>query len=100
MKAKLNVAALRMAAIFSVLAAPSMLASAGVRSPSAAQTLTFPPFTAGGPAFVESHTTLNGHPVTVVRITAFYHQMDLPAGSAQPIGLEYFKYFIKDPIEM
>ncbi len=86
------VAITRTAVIVSVLgvAIPSLPASAG-------STLNFTPFTAGGPAYQESKAMLNGQPVTIVRITAYYHQMDLPPRSAQPIGLEYFKFFIKDP---
>jgi hypothetical protein len=61
-----------------------------------AQAQDFAPFVGGGPAFAESKAMFEGKPVTIVRITAYYHQMDLPPGSAQPIGLEEFKFFIKD----
>jgi hypothetical protein len=57
----------------------------------------FAPFVGGSPAFTESKAMFQGKPVTVVRITAYFHQMDLPPRSAQPIGLEEFKFFIKDP---
>jgi len=57
----------------------------------------FTPFAGGSPAFTEFKAMFQGKPVTIVRITAYFHQMDLPPGSAQPIGLEEFKFFIKDP---
>ena len=34
--------------------------------------------------------------MTLVRITYEYHEMDLPPGSVQPIGLIFIRYFIKD----
>jgi hypothetical protein len=77
--------------------ATAALSALAASSPAAAQALDFTPFAGGSPAYTESKGTLNGQLVTIVRITAYYHQMDLPPHSAQPIGLEYFKYFIKDP---
>ena len=65
--------------------------------PAVARAQDFTPFVGGSPAFVESKAMFQGKPVTIVRITAYFHQMDLPPGSAQPIGLEEFKFFIKDP---
>jgi hypothetical protein len=62
-----------------------------------AQAQDFAPFVGGGPAFAESKAMFEGKPVTIVRITAYYHEMDLPPRHAQPIGLEEFKFFIKDP---
>jgi hypothetical protein len=65
--------------------------------PAFAQAQDFAPFAGGDPAFTESKAIFHGKPVTIVRITAYFHQMDLPAGSAQPIGLQEFKFFVKDP---
>ena len=76
--------------VLSLIAAASWL-------PVMAHAQNFAPFAGGSPAFAESKAMLNGKPVTIVRITAYFHQMDLPPGSAQPVGLEYFKFFIKDP---
>jgi hypothetical protein len=65
--------------------------------PAAARAQDFAPFAGGSPAVTESKAMFQGKPVTIVRITAYFHQMDLPPGSALPIGLEEFKFFIKDP---
>jgi hypothetical protein len=73
----------------------ALLALAVLSLPAHAQDFT--PFAGGSPAFTESKAMLDGQLVTVVRITVYFHQMDLPPHSAQPIGLEYFKFFIKDP---
>ena len=80
-----------------ILALLVMTCSAVVNLPSTARAQNFTPFAGGSPAFAESKAMLNGKPVTIVRITAYFHQMDLPPHSAQPFGLEYFKFFIKDP---
>jgi hypothetical protein len=61
-----------------------------------AGTQTFTPVVGGSPAYREQPALLNGKKVTLVRVTLYFHQMDLPPGSAQPIGLELFKYFLKD----
>jgi hypothetical protein len=55
----------------------------------------FTPFVGGGPYFVEGTTTINGMKVTLVGITAFLHDMDLPPGSVQEFDGET-KLFIKD----
>ncbi len=68
-----------------------------VLQPAVAHAQDFAPFAGGSPAFTEAKAMFEGKPVTIVRITAYFHQMDLPAGSVQPIGLEEFKFFIKDP---
>jgi len=65
--------------------------------PALAHAQDFAPFAGGSPAFTESKAMFEGKPVTIVRITAYFHQMNLPPHSAQPIGLEEFKFFIKDP---
>ena len=65
--------------------------------PASAWAVDFSSFTGGSPAFSEYKAMFQGKPVTIVQIRAYYHQMDLPPGSAQPIGLEEFKSFIKDP---
>lgn len=75
----------------------AMVALAALFLPAVAQAQNFTAFVGGSPAFTESSAIFQGKPVTVVRITAYYHQMDLPPGSVQPIGLEEFKFFIKDP---
>jgi hypothetical protein len=64
--------------------------------PAIAQAQDFAPFVGGSPAFAESKAMFEGKPVTIVRITAYFHQMNLPPHSAQPIGLEEFRFFIKD----
>lgn len=61
----------------------------------AASTPDFTPFTGGGPLASEFGAKLNGKPVTIVQLSAYYHQMDLPKGSVQPIGLELFFFVIK-----
>jgi hypothetical protein len=71
-----------------------LLALAVMPPPAHAQDFT--PFAGGSPAFAESKAMLDGKLVTIVRITVYFHQMDLPPHSVQPIGLEYFKYFVKD----
>ncbi len=63
---------------------------------SAAATPNFSPQTGGNPAFKEVPATVKGKTVTLVRITYEYHEMDLPPGSVQPIGLIPIRYFIKD----
>ena len=73
----------------------ALLALAVLSLPAHAQDFT--PFAGGSPAFTESKAMLNGQPVTVVRITAYFHQMDLPPSSALQIGLQEFKFFMKDP---
>jgi len=72
----------------------AMLAFAGTAS--AASTPNFTPFAGGAPAYKEQSAMMLGNRVTIVRITSYFHQMDLPPHSAQPIGLEYFMYFLKD----
>ena len=64
--------------------------------PAVAQAQDFAPFVGGNPAFKEFQAKVDGKPVTVVQITAYFHQMNLPPHSAQPIGLEEFRFFIKD----
>jgi hypothetical protein len=61
----------------------------------AAQTQSFTPFDGGAPDAGEIPGTLNGKAVTVLRITADYHQMNLPPHTAQPIGLRNFFYVLK-----
>src|ERR1700761_8778657 len=61
-----------------------------------AQAQDFAPFVGGSPAFKESKAMFEGKPVTLVQITAYFHQMNLPPRSVQPIGLEEFRFFIKD----
>src|SRR5882757_6697437 len=75
----------------------TLLTLAAMSLPAIAQAQDFTPFVGGSPAVTESKAIFQGKPVTIVRITAYFHQMDLPPGSAQPIGLEEFKFFIKDP---
>jgi len=74
----------------------AVLALSALFLPLAAHAQDFSPFVGGSPAFAESKATFEGKPVTIVRITAYLHQMNLPPGSAQPTGLEEFKFFIKD----
>jgi hypothetical protein len=62
----------------------------------AAQTPTFTPYDGGAPASDEIAGTFNGKPVIMVRISADYHQMNLPPQTAQPIGLRRFFYFLKN----
>ncbi|HEX4505527.1 MAG TPA: hypothetical protein VH722_07330 [Alphaproteobacteria bacterium] len=65
-------------------------------SSAAAHAQDFSPFVGGGPAFREFKAMVEGRQVTVVQITAYFHQMNLPPRSVQPIGLEEFRFFIKD----
>jgi hypothetical protein len=65
-------------------------------SPPSAATPNFTPFVGGSPAYKEQQAVLNGKKITLVQVTIYFHQMDLPPGSAQPIGLAFFKYFLKD----
>ena len=62
----------------------------------AAQTPTFTPYDGGAPASGEIAGTYAGKPVIMVRISADYHQMNLPPQTAQPIGLRRFFYFLKN----
>jgi len=63
---------------------------------SAAGTPNFGPDTGGNPTYKELPAVVGGKNVTLVRITYEYHEMDLPPGSAQPIGLIPVRYFVKD----
>ena len=72
------------------------LALGALSLPAIAQAQDFAPFVGGSPAFREFNAMVDGKPVTVVQITAYFHQMNLPPHSAQPIGLEEFRFFIKD----
>jgi hypothetical protein len=74
----------------------AILALSALFLPAFAQAQDFAPFVGGSPAVKESKALFEGKWVTIVRITAYYHQMNLPPHSAQPIGLEEFKFFIKD----
>jgi hypothetical protein len=65
-------------------------------SAAAAETANFTPQTGGNPTFTEVPATIAGKSVTLVRITYEYHEMDLPPGSAQPIGLIPIRYYVKD----
>jgi hypothetical protein len=73
-----------------------LIALAASTDASAALTPNFAPQTGGNPTFTEVPATVGGKTVTLVRITYEYHQMDLPPGSVQPIGLIPIRYFIKD----
>ena len=75
----------------------AILVLAGLCLPCFARAQDFAPFVGGSPAFKESKGFFEGKPVNIVRITAYFHQMNLPPRSAQPIGLEEFRFFIKDP---
>lgn len=51
--------------------------------------------TAGGsPLYREGTVTEQGRPTTLAKISLYFHQMDLPPGSVQPIGLEEFFYIL------
>jgi hypothetical protein len=63
---------------------------------SAAEAQNFAPATGGNPTSREQSAIVGGKTVTLVRVTYEYHEMDLPPGSAQPIGLIPIRYFIKD----
>jgi hypothetical protein len=63
---------------------------------SGAATPNFTPATGGNPTFKEESAVVDGKTVTLVRITYEYHEMDLPPGSVQPIGLIFIRYFTKD----
>lgn len=63
---------------------------------SAASTPNFTPQTGGNPTYREVPATIAGKKVMLARITYEYHEMDLPPGSAQPIGLIPILYFVKD----
>jgi hypothetical protein len=79
---------MKTAAILTLVALSSTASAAGAQN--------FTPATGGNPTFKEQSATVAGKTVTLVRITYEYHEMDLPPGSAQPIGLIFIRYFIKD----
>ena len=74
----------------------ALLILAAMFLPAVAQAQDFSPFVGGSPAFKEFKALFEGKWVTVVQITAYFHQMNLPPHSAQPIGLEEFRFFVKD----
>ncbi len=74
----------------------AILALLAAGTASGAGTANFSPATGGNPTFKEQSATVEGKTVTLVRITYEYHEMDLPPGSVQPIGLIFIRYFIKD----
>jgi hypothetical protein len=55
----------------------------------------FSPYVGGFPSFGERGALINGKKVTLVAITAFVHDMDLPPGGVQELDGET-KYFVKD----
>ncbi|HTJ63213.1 MAG TPA: hypothetical protein VL899_05325 [Alphaproteobacteria bacterium] len=65
-------------------------------SASAAGAANFAPATGGKPTYEELRATVAGKAATLVRVTYEYHEMDLPPGSTQPIGLIPVRYFVKD----
>jgi hypothetical protein len=74
-----------------------IVALSALSLPAVVQAQDFAPFVGGSPSFSESRATFEGKPVTIVRIIAYYHQMNLPPRHAQPIGLGESRFFIKDP---
>jgi len=52
-------------------------------------------FVGGNPSFGEFQTKIDGRAFTVVKMAGFYHEMNLPPNSAQPIGLEEFFFVVK-----
>ena len=53
-------------------------------------------FVGGAPAYQEWVMDVNGVPRTIVQMSGYFHQMNLPPHHGQPIGLEEFYYVIKD----
>jgi len=55
-------------------------------------------FAGGAPGWSQWQGTINGKPVTIVQMWADYHEMDLPPGHTQPIGLiEYVNVALENP---
>jgi hypothetical protein len=52
-------------------------------------------FVGGNPGFEVKSVTVDGTRQTVVQMTGYFHQMDLPPHSVQPIGLEEFFFVLK-----
>jgi hypothetical protein len=53
-------------------------------------------FVGGAPAYEEIQSTFHGQPVTLVQMSASYHQMDLQPHHVQVIGLIEFFYVLKE----
>lgn len=61
----------------------------------AAQEPVFTPYVGAEPSFGEKAAVIDGKKVTLVGITAFLHDMDLPPGGVQEFDGE-IQYFVKD----
>jgi hypothetical protein len=77
------------------LFALALLALAASLPASAAETPNFTPYVGGNPTFGQKAAVIDGKKVTLIAITAFLHDMDLPPGGVQEFDGET-KYFVKD----